>query len=289
MCADGIRLPPYVVYKGKNLWAQNGPAACLFSVSDSGWMESSNFLQWFSKMYVPAVKHLTPVVLFFDGHHSHISLELLKVTRSNDIHLVCLPPHVTHFIQPLDVSVFGPVKNEWRKILKMYQIETHASVITKEDFPSLLAKLYEKSFLPSHFKSGFRRSGLHSLKRDAIPSSKLLKYLSFTGKSSQGDENGSQDNLSSCSKSHDGEDGVVINLKGTVTTEEGSTPIRLQLRGYFARFLASKRKGNAKATDKRKVKPIFYGEALTTDEVFERLEKEEKEKKEKKLVLASKQ
>ena len=153
----------------------------------------------------------------------------------------------------------------------------------------MLAKLYEKSFLPSHFKSGFRRSGLHSLKRDAIPSSKLLKYLSFTGKSSQGDENGSQDNLSSCSKSHDGEDGVVINLKGTVTTEEGSTPIRLQLREYFARFLASKRKGNAKATDKRKVKPSFYGEVLTTDEVFERLEKEEKEKKEKKLVLASKQ
>ena len=86
---------PYVVYKGKNLWARwmkNGPAACLFSVSDSGWMESSNFLQWFSKMYVPAVMHLTPVVLFFDGHHSHISLELLKVARSNDIYLVCLPP-----------------------------------------------------------------------------------------------------------------------------------------------------------------------------------------------------
>ena len=93
-------------------------------------------------MYVPAVKHLTPVVLFFDGHHSHKSLELLKVTRSNDIHLVCLPPHVTHLIQALDVSVFGPVKNEWRKIFKMYQNETRASVITKEDFPSLLAKLF---------------------------------------------------------------------------------------------------------------------------------------------------
>ena len=110
-----------------------------------------------------------------------------------------------------------------------------------------------------------------------------------TGKSSQGDENGSQDNLSSCSESHDGEDGVVINLKGTVTTEEGSTPIRLQLRGYFARLLASKKKGNTKSTDKREVKPSFYGEALTTDEVFERLEKEEKEKEEKKLALASKQ
>ena len=70
-------------------------------------------------------------------------------------------------------SVFGPVKSEWRKFLKMYQIQTHALIITKEEFPSLLAELCEKSFLPSHFKSGFCRSDIHSLNRDAIPSSKL--------------------------------------------------------------------------------------------------------------------
>ena len=40
----------------------------------------------------------------------------------------------------------------------------------------------------------------------------------------------------------DSEDGIVINLKGTVTTEEESTPICLQLRGYFARLLASKKR-----------------------------------------------
>ena len=47
-CADGTRLPPYVVYKGKNLWnrwIQGGPAGTTFSVSDSGWMESINFHQ----------------------------------------------------------------------------------------------------------------------------------------------------------------------------------------------------------------------------------------------------
>ena len=120
-CADGTRLPPYVVYKGKNLWARwmkDGPAGCLYSVSDSGWMESANFQQWFSKLFVAAVMPMTmtaPVVLFFDGHHSHISLKLIEVVRSNNIHLVCFPPHVTHLIQPLNVSVFGPVKNQWRK------------------------------------------------------------------------------------------------------------------------------------------------------------------------------
>ena len=59
----------------------------------------------------------------------------------------------------------------------MYQIQTRASVLTKEDFPSKLAELYEKSFLPSHFKSGFCKSGLHLLNREAIPSSKLAKSI----------------------------------------------------------------------------------------------------------------
>ena len=41
-CASGERLPPYIVYRGKNLWTSwthNGPAGTLYSVSESGWME----------------------------------------------------------------------------------------------------------------------------------------------------------------------------------------------------------------------------------------------------------
>ena len=64
----------------------------MYSVSDSGWMESANFLQWFEKMFVPAVRHITPIILFFDGHHSHLTLRLIEVARSNNIHLICFPP-----------------------------------------------------------------------------------------------------------------------------------------------------------------------------------------------------
>ena len=78
-------------------------------IPDSSWMEGSNFLQWFTKMFVPAVKSMAAtasVVLFLDGHHSHISLSLLEEARSNNIHIVCFLPHVIHLTQPLDVSVF---------------------------------------------------------------------------------------------------------------------------------------------------------------------------------------
>ena len=37
--------------------------------------------------------------------------------------------------------------------------------------------------MPSHFKSGFCKSGLHPLNREAISFSKLAKSILFTGKS----------------------------------------------------------------------------------------------------------
>ena len=49
--------------------------------TESGWMDAYNFLSWFTKVFIPAVSHLTataPVVLFLDGHHFHISSELIK-------------------------------------------------------------------------------------------------------------------------------------------------------------------------------------------------------------------
>jgi len=104
--AGGEILPPYFVYKAKNLWTrwmQGGPDGSHYTVSDSGWMEAANFLQWFKKMFVPAVKNLTtkaPVVLIFDGHHSHISTDLIELAQRNRIHLLCLPPHSTHAPTP---------------------------------------------------------------------------------------------------------------------------------------------------------------------------------------------
>ena len=90
------------------------------------------------KQFYPVVKHLLetgPVVLFIDGHYSHSSLELITRARSLGIHLFCLPPNTTHLLQPLDIGVFGPVKQCWRKILKQYKIKTRATNVTKEHFP----------------------------------------------------------------------------------------------------------------------------------------------------------
>lgn len=139
--ADGTRLPPFLLYKGVNLylrWTQGGPAGAVYGMSDSGWMEESNFFEWFRKLFVPATRHLTstgPVILFVDGHYSHITYNVVACAKEKGIHLLCFPPHLTHILQPLDVGVYGPVKKTWKAILKEHRLATLAQNVTKEDFP----------------------------------------------------------------------------------------------------------------------------------------------------------
>ena len=282
---DGTRLPPFVAYKGKNLWnrwMKGGPSACMYSVSDSGWMESGNFLEWFQKMFLPAVKLYSsklPVVLFFDGHHSHMSLKLIKVARNNNVHLMCFPPHCTHILQPLDVAVFGPLKATWRNVLKEHQLKTCAANVTKEDFPSLLANLWKDSFLSQHLINGFSKSGLCPLSREAIPASKLLKALPHShGPIQESQKKISKDNASQPEDS--GKSEITVKVTAKCTINNVVTPIRLYLRGYFSKLLKDNKPcRHGGPASKYKTKPRFYGEALTLDDVYERMEEEEREKK----------
>ena len=224
----------------------------------------------------------------------------------------------------------------------MHQLETCAATVTKEDFPMLLARLFEKSFLPQHFISGFTKCGLCPLSRDKIPSHKLQKsnpYVksvlpeSETTSQSEKDElsgkltprerpaqneenshtrihiqtdssdghsqsenlNTSSDELSRSEKSDNTEkpskSDTVLELSGNCSINGTVTPIRLHLRGYFTKVLQKNRQHRDRQVDKRKVRPKFYGEALTLDEVHDRIvaEKEEKEAAAKQKREATKQ
>ena len=81
------------------------------------------------------------VVLIFDGHYSHVSLELIKLARDTSIHLLCLPPNTMYILQPLDVGLFAVLKKHWCKVLKEYQLQTKGGKACKETFPKLVISL----------------------------------------------------------------------------------------------------------------------------------------------------
>ena len=76
--ADGGYCAPMIVFSGVRFAYQplkDFPDAA-FGRSDNGWMDSELFISWLQNVFVPhldAKKVPLPVVLFVDGHKTHLS------------------------------------------------------------------------------------------------------------------------------------------------------------------------------------------------------------------------
>ena len=80
-------------------------AGTAFHCGDSGRVNAELFLKWLH-FFFESIPPSRPMLLILDGHSSHISIEAIEFVRSNDVHMLCIPAHTTHILQPLDVGVF---------------------------------------------------------------------------------------------------------------------------------------------------------------------------------------
>ena len=97
--ASGYSLPPMMVYPRKKSVPETLKEGAIpntfFANSESGWMNSELYLQWFN-FFLQTIPPVRPVLLIQDGHGSHVSTDLIELARANDVHLLCLPSHTTH-------------------------------------------------------------------------------------------------------------------------------------------------------------------------------------------------
>jgi AraC-like DNA-binding protein len=166
VCADGWIVPPYFVVKGKNHllpWYQHSRFQPEWRVhtSENGWTTNEIGLDWL-KHFDQSTKRRTRGVyrlLVLDGHESHHSVDFEDFCKANNIVTLCMPPHSSHFLQPLDVGCFSPLKASYGKqIERMMRMQiTH---ITKEDFFDAFVEAFHASITPNNIQAGFRAAGL---------------------------------------------------------------------------------------------------------------------------------
>lgn len=123
MSAEAEIAPPMVLFPYKRL-TSNAPYQ--LGSNESGWMNMETFFEYITHVFYPWLLKNNiqlPVVLFLDGHTSHISLPLSMFCKEKGIILVALLPNSTHILQPLDVAVFRPVKRTWRSVVHDFLIK----------------------------------------------------------------------------------------------------------------------------------------------------------------------
>ncbi|WAR27971.1 hypothetical protein MAR_013675, partial [Mya arenaria] len=97
-----------------------------------------------------------PVVLLIDSVSSHINLDIFTFAKEHNIELYRLIPNATHFLQPLDNGVFGPLKKVWYEVLRQYTRENSG----KENFAAKLNEAVMLFYKPLTVMNSFKSTSI---------------------------------------------------------------------------------------------------------------------------------
>lgn len=93
----------------------------------------------------------------------------MEFAREEEVVIFCLPPHTTQDSQPLDTSVFGPLKRHWTDVCHKRLQSNPGMVISKYNFSEVFSEAWMKALTPGNIVSGFKKCGIYPFNRDAIP------------------------------------------------------------------------------------------------------------------------
>lgn len=170
--AIGQSIPPMVIFEGKylnHLWTIDEVPGTYYGMSGKGWTDQELFRHWLMDHFTKYAIRGRPILLLLDGHSSHYEPVSVEMAQKEDIILFCLPPHTTQDSQPLDTSVFGPLKRHWSDVCHDYQQKNPGVVLTKFNFNKVFSKAWLRALTPSNIVSGFKKCGVHPFNRNAIP------------------------------------------------------------------------------------------------------------------------
>ncbi|XP_033209533.1 uncharacterized protein LOC117168185 [Belonocnema kinseyi] len=78
-------------------------------------------------------------------------------------------------MQPMNVSLFHPLKTKYRDAVRQWRIENDGALLTKVHFAGVLKSVLDSLDLVKIFGNGFKRCGLSPFSEHAIICNKLLK------------------------------------------------------------------------------------------------------------------
>ena len=180
ICADGSSLPPALIYKAvsgdlQDTWLQDHDPLekpCWFASSSNGWTSNELGLSWLKSLFDTQTfdkARRDRRLLILDGHGSHCTIKFLDWCRSNRILVAIFPPHATHRLQPLDVSLFRPLATYYSQQLDHHtRLSQGIASLTKRDFLNNFNVAYDKAFTEANIMSGWRKTGIEPFNPEQV-------------------------------------------------------------------------------------------------------------------------
>lgn len=114
-------------------------------------------------------------MLILDNHGSHCTYKFMRLCLENNIILLYLPPHTSHILQPLDLSIFASFKSLYQKAARKLLRSGDFSRITKAEFVQIYSEIRPLVISQCNVASGWRKSGIYPLNSDEPLSTPFMK------------------------------------------------------------------------------------------------------------------
>lgn len=165
MSASGAYMPPMLIFprkKNQKEFELGLPPGGWAEVHSTGWMTAASFLVWFRKFVeFSKASNDFPVLLILDGHSTHTkNLEVIDYARESGVSLLCLPPHCSHRLQPLDVSFMKPLSLHYSDELRKWLRSNPGKVITLFQVSTLFGSAFIQSATMKTAINGFQATGI---------------------------------------------------------------------------------------------------------------------------------
>jgi hypothetical protein len=133
----------------------------VIAVSDNGWTTDELGVEW-NKHFNRCTASRTSGayrLLILDGHGSHVTPEFDQYCAENHIVTLCMPPHTSHLLQPLDVGCFSSLKRAYG--LEVAELAREGVYhINKINFLTIYTKICLTVLTQQNIFRGFRATGL---------------------------------------------------------------------------------------------------------------------------------
>lgn len=176
--AEGGVIPPVFIFPRvhyKTHMLQNGPNGALGLANPSGWITEECFLEAL-KHFVNNVKPTKkePALIILDNHRTHITINVILFARQNHLIILTFPPHCSHRLQPLDVTVFGPFKARYRASMNDWMTSHPGQTVTIYNVSEFAKDAYYSAFSLQNITSGFKNTGIYPLNKNIFTENDFL-------------------------------------------------------------------------------------------------------------------
>jgi hypothetical protein len=173
IAADGLSLPPFIIWKARqhqDSWyglskAEQERQGWNYAYSENGWTDNELGLAWLKAFNAETISQCKPGafrMILMDNHDSHITWQFIEYALLNKIVLVCMPPHSTHLLQPLDVGIFSPLQHAYGRMVDNLA-RAMISGVNKERFLAIYPKARKQAITKSNILSAFKATGVNPI------------------------------------------------------------------------------------------------------------------------------